>query len=119
MTTQQASQPTTYDASQTVSAFIDRLGDTYDISEVIIFGSRARADHGPNSDLDLAIVLNGTRGNFLDVKLDMAGLAFDVLMETGVLVQALPLWDDDLNHPEKFPNPTLIRSIARDGIRFG
>ena len=119
MMTQPATQPTTADAAKTVSAFMDKLRNTYDVSEAIVFGSRARGDNKPDSDLDLAIVLNGERGNFIDIKLDMAGLAFDVLMETGVLVQALPLWDDDLNHPEKFPNPTLIRSIARDGIRFG
>ena len=118
MPTQPAKQPTG-DAGKTVSAFINKLRETYDVSEAIIFGSRARGDNRPDSDLDLAIVLNGKRGNFFDVKLDMAGLAFDVLMETGVLVQALPLWDDDLSHPERFTNPSLIHSIARDGIRFG
>ena len=82
-----------------MSAFIDRLRGTYDVSEAIIFDSHARGDNRPDSDLNLAIVLNGKRGNFLDVKLDMAGLAFDVLMETGVLVQVLLLWDDDLSQP--------------------
>ena len=119
MTTQPAKQPTTADAAKTVSAFVDKLRNTYDVPEAIVFGSRARGDNRPDSDLDLAIVLNGRRGNFLDVKLDMAGLAFDVLMETGVLVQALPLWDGDLSNPERFTNPTLIRNIARDGVRLG
>ena len=102
-----------------MSAFVGKLRKTYDVSEAIIFGSRARGDNRPDSDLDLAILLNGKRSNFLDVKLDMAGLAFDVLMETGVLVQALPLWGDDLSHTERFTNPTLMQNIARDGIRFG
>jgi hypothetical protein len=66
---------------------------------------RARGDNRADSDLDLAVVLNGERGNFIDTKLDMAGLAFGVLMETGVLVQAFPMWEDDLDHPEQFPNP--------------
>jgi antitoxin ChpS len=84
-----------------------------------LFGSRARGDNRPDSDLDLAVVLNGQRGNFIDTKLDMAGLAFDVLMETGVLVQAFPMWEDDLAHPEHFSNPALIRNIVREGIRLG
>ena len=84
-----------------------------------MFGSRARGDNKPDSDLDLAVVLNGQRGDFLDTKLDMAGIAFDVLMETGVLVQAFPVWEDDLAHPERFPNPGLIQNIAREGIRLG
>jgi predicted nucleotidyltransferase len=99
-------------------AFVAKLRGRYDISEVIAFGSRARGESRPDSDLDLAIVLKGDRGSFLDTKLDMAGTAFDVLLETGILVRALPLWADDIEHPERFPNPALIRAIARDGIRF-
>jgi uncharacterized protein len=118
MTTDQANGPAASD-SHAVSAFIAKLRGTYDVSEAILFGSRARGDNRPDSDLDLAVVLNGTRGNFIDTKLDMAGLAFDVLMETGVLVQAFPMWKDDLAHPEHFPNPALIRNIAREGIRLG
>jgi predicted nucleotidyltransferase len=118
MTTDQARDPAAGD-SRAVSAFVAKLRDRYDVSETILFGSRARGDNRPDSDLDLAVVLNGKRGNFVDTKLDMAGLAFDVLMETGILVQAFPMWEDDLAHPEHFPNPALIRNIVREGVRFG
>ena len=117
MTTDQANGPSAGD-SRAVSVFVAKLRDSYDVSETILFGSRARGDNRPDSDLDLAVVLNGKRGNFIDTKLDMAGLAFDVLMETGILVQAFPVWEDDLAHPEHFPNPALIRNIAREGIRL-
>jgi predicted nucleotidyltransferase len=105
--------------SHAVAAFVGKLRGIYDVSEVIMFGSRARGDHGPDSDLDLAVVLNGPRGDLIATKLDMAGLAFDVLLETGVLVQAFPMWDDDLSHPERFANPALIQNIVRDGRRLG
>jgi predicted nucleotidyltransferase len=82
-------------------------------------GSRARGDHRSDSDLDLAVVLNRRRGDFIDAKLDMAGIAFDVLMETGILAQPFPMRDDDLAHPERFTNPALIRNITKDGIRLG
>lgn len=74
--------------------------------------ARARRDNRPDSHLDLAIVLNGRRGDFLDTKLEMAGIAVDVLMETGLLVQPFPMWDGDLAHPERFTNPTLIQRIS-------
>jgi len=117
----------TYDAEQreeavahrVAAAFLGKLSGTYDVAEVIMFGSRARGDHRPDSDLDLAIVLNGPRGDFIDTKLDMAGIAFDVLMETGVLVQPFPMWAGDLAHPERFTNPALIQNISEDGIRLG
>jgi antitoxin ChpS len=49
----------------------------------------------------------------------MARIAFDVLMDTGVLVQPFPMWDGDLAHPERFTNPALIQNISEDGIRLG
>jgi uncharacterized protein len=81
--------------------------------------ARARGDHRPDSDLDLAIVLHGPRRDFIDTKLDMAGTAFDVLMETGVLVQPFPMWAGDHAHPERFTNPALIQNISANGIRLG
>jgi predicted nucleotidyltransferase len=118
MTTDVANRPTAGD-NRAVSVFLEKLRGAYDVSEAIMFGSRARGDNRPDSDLDLAVVLGGKRADFTATKLDMAGLAFDVMMETGVLVQAFPMWGDDLAHPERFPNPALIRNIAREGIRLG
>ena len=99
------------------SVFLERLRGTYDVVEAIMFGSRARGDNGPDSDL--AVVLGGRRGDFMGTRLDMAGTAFDAMLETGVLVQAFPLWDDDLAHPERFTNPALIRTIAEHGMGVG
>jgi hypothetical protein len=48
----------------------------------------------------------------------MAGIAFDVLLDTGVLIQALPLWRDELEPPEQFSNPALIENIQREGVRL-
>jgi predicted nucleotidyltransferase len=106
-------------AQRVALVFLEKLRTTYEVARAIMFGSRARGDHRPDSDLDLVIVLNGRRGDFIDTKLDMAGIAFDVLMETGVLVQPFPMWDDDLAHPERFTNPSLIQRMLHDGIRLG
>ena len=49
---------------------------------------------------------------------DMAAIAFHVMMETGVMVEALPLWADDLEHPGTFHNPRLLEHIRREGVRL-
>jgi predicted nucleotidyltransferase len=99
-------------------AFMRRLEGRYPVREGILFGSRARHTHGPDSDADIAVVLKGQHGDRTAAALDMAGIAFDVLLETGVLVEALPLWEDELKHPEQFRNPALIHSIRREGMRL-
>jgi predicted nucleotidyltransferase len=106
------------DTERAARVFMQRLEGKYPVVEAILFGSRARGTHSAESDADIAIVLEGTKGNRYAVGGDMAGIAFDVMMETGVLVEALPLWVDELNRPETFNNPALIRNIQRDGLRL-
>ncbi len=48
----------------------------------------------------------------------MADIAFDVMLETGVLVEAIPLWEEEWEHPERFSNPALIENIRREGVRL-
>ena len=98
--------------------FMERLEGRYRVREGILFGSRARRSHGADSDADIAVVLEGRSGDRTAAALDMAGIAFDVLLETGVLVEALPLWQDEFNRPERFSNPTLIENIRREGVRL-
>lgn len=102
-----------------VATFLRAVRRRYDVAHAILFGSRARGDYRQDSDLDLAVVLNGERGDFIETKLDMAGLAFDALLQSGILVQPYPLWAGDLEHPERARNPALIEAIVRDGVTLG
>lgn len=100
-------------------AFIARIASQYDLAVAILYGSRARRTHRIDSDADIAIVLRGPHGQRFDVAVNMAGIAFDVLLETGVLVGPLPLWENEWKHPEQFNNPALIENIQREGIYLG
>ena len=93
-----------------------RISGRYCVDRAILFGSRARATHNATSDADLAVVLKGEHGKRSTAAIDMAGIAFEVLLETGILVEALPLWCSEWEHPEQFSNPTLIRTIQREGV---
>ena len=97
-------------------AFMGRVSQRYAVERAILFGSRARNTHTTESDADIAVVLNGPRGKRSTAAIDMAGIAFDVMLETGILVEALPLWDGEMEHPEQFSNPGLIYAIQRDGV---
>lgn len=84
---------------------------------MILFGSRARRNHRHDSDADLAVLLHGESGRRVDAPLWMADIAFDVMLETGALVEAIPLWEDEWEHPERFSNPALIENSAAGRAR--
>ena len=95
------------------------MGDQVDIRDavqLILFGSRARGDYHAESDADVAVILRGQPGDFVETKLAMAGVAFDVLTETGVLIQAQPIWEREWGNPKDYSNPELLENIVRDGI---
>lgn len=99
-------------------AFIRRLDEKHPTLDALVFGSRARGTHRPDSDADVAVILKGPRGDRYEVAGTMARIAFDVMLETGVLVDPLPIWEGEMERPELFSNPTLLAHIGRDGLRL-
>jgi predicted nucleotidyltransferase len=106
------------DTQRAARSFIARVAGQFDLTGAILFGSRARKSHRKDSDADVAILLRGNPGNFVATKLAMADLAYDVLLETGVRVQPLPIWEEEWQHPETYSNPRLLHNIDREGIRL-
>ena len=102
--------PLTANAAQ---VFLERIAVQFPVDHAILYGSRARHTHRPDSDADLAVIMKDQTGDR-----SATAIAFDVLLDTGVLVQALPLSREELAHPEQFSNPALIHNIRREGIRL-
>jgi uncharacterized protein len=103
---------------EAVRSFLIRISDHYNMAGAIIYGSYARGTNRPDSDTDVAILLDGEHQKFLTTKLDMADIAFDILLETGVHISPLPIWLDEWEHPENYSNPSLLYNIAREGMRL-
>jgi len=79
-----------------------------------LFGSRARGDHEPFSDADVAVVLEGAVERIPEIR-RLARLSHEVLIETGVDVQPWPVAIDAWQDPARHTNPALIESMRRDG----
>jgi len=99
-----------------VRDFLRRIANRYPIVGARLYGSRARGDADQYSDADLAILLRGPRGDAMSAGVEMAGVAFDVLLETEILVSPLPIWEDEWEHPEIASNPRLLENIRREGV---
>ena len=82
----------------------------------ILFGSRARGTAHDESDADVAVILEGTSGHFIKTKMAMNDIAYDILLDTGIRIQPLPVWEGEWAHPESYSNPHLLRNIAKEGI---
>jgi len=106
------------DTASAVRVFLTRASAQYPMSDAILFGSRARGHFRADSDADIAVLLRGSPGAFLDTKLALADIAYDILLETGIRIQPLPIWEDEWNHPESYSNPRLLQNIDREGIRL-
>lgn len=99
-----------------VAAFRHRLADRYPVRETLLFGSRARGENHRYSDADLAVLLGGEPGSRIDVALALADIAFDIMLETGILIEPIPFSREEWEHPERFSNPSLIENIQNDGV---
>jgi len=106
------------DTEQAVRRFLALIAGRYDMAGAIVYGSRARGTHRPDSDADVAVLLNGAHQRTLPTTLAMADVAYDVLLETGINIAPLPVWLDEWERPETYSNPVLLRAIAREGVRL-
>ena len=110
------------EADSTISialrAFVQRVSRRADFAGAILFGSRARNSHHAESDTEVAVLLAGVPGQFVRTKLELNDLAYDVLLETGIRIQPLPVWQSEWEAPQNYSNPYLLENIAREGIRL-
>jgi uncharacterized protein len=54
-----------------------------------LYGSRARGDHRPDSDFDIAVFIKGA-GDFYDESGRLAAITTDILEGTGAVISATP-----------------------------
>ena len=108
--------PTSVNTLTATRAFAERIAQAYPTQKAILFGSRARGTAHDESDADVAIILKGAVRPFIKTKMDMNDIAYDILLDTGIRIQPLPVWEAEWAHPENYSNPYLLQSIARDGV---
>src|SRR5690348_9407526 len=82
------------------------------IDRVVLFGSRARGDHRPDSDYDIAVFLKKP-AELWDELGRLAHITTDILDDTGAVISAKPFAAQVYHH-----RSPLMQEIRAHGIEF-
>jgi predicted nucleotidyltransferase len=80
------------------------------IEEIILFGSVARGDDRPDSDIDILVI---TSEEDFRLREYLTGLAFDLLMLSGERLSVKVLSRADVAAHREYP---FIRQVLHDGV---
>ena len=101
-----------------LEAFKNRLVRRYGnrLKGVLLFGSRARGDHRPDSDADVAVFVDRV-DDPVSEQLTLVDDSYPILFDTGLHIQPWVFDGDALLHPHQ-PNEEirLLEAIQRDGV---
>jgi len=93
--------------------FRQRLAEVTPIRDLRVFGSRARGDAAPESDLDVFIELEEASP---ELRQRISEIAWEVGFEMDRVISTLVTTRDDLEHGAMGANP-LILNVEREGVR--
>ena len=97
---------------QIVIEFKRRVKELMNIVDLRVFGSRARGDNDPDSDLDIFIVVEKLTS---DLRTRISEIAWEVGFEQDQVITTTVTTSYDLKYGAMGANP-LIFAIDRDGI---
>jgi predicted nucleotidyltransferase len=108
--------PLTPADARAITVFADRLrqelGDG--IVEVRLFGSKARRDATPDSDIDVLVIVQPDAER-IRLETAVSDIAFDVSLDHGVHVSPCVLTVGVVNDPMCRETP-FLRAVAREGF---
>ncbi len=85
-----------------------RLGSQ--LKKVILYGSRARGDHAPDSDYDCLAIVDALRPGLKDTIFEVAG---DFLYRHNAVFSVIPVAEEEFRH--RIYNP-LFMNVRSEGV---
>jgi predicted nucleotidyltransferase len=97
-----------------VDKFLGLARDRFDIQSALVFGSTAMGLRKAVSDIDVALLLEHSGVSKAHLTLELADIAYDVLLDTGLRIDPVPIWTDEWTS-NNMPN-SLIDHIKQQGV---
>jgi len=112
--------PSDEEVGQVLLRFAKDVHEHYDsdLAGLYLYGSRARAEHDPQSDADLAVVLSKDFDFWREVSI-LSDLSYDYLADQNVCIDAKPVALSEWNDPSSHVNPSLVSAMRRDCKAIG
>ncbi|NEO87728.1 MAG: nucleotidyltransferase domain-containing protein [Spirulina sp. SIO3F2] len=106
----QISQPPTFEI---LDELRDRLSCLYQerLQHLILFGSQARGDATPDSDIDILVVLKDEVDSWMEIK-RTGQIVAQLCLEHSILINSLFMSLDQYSSQDT----VLLRNIGKDGI---
>jgi uncharacterized protein len=110
--------PTDDEAGRALDAFVAAVRAHYGkrVKDIVLFGSRARGDYKPDSDADVAVILVDGDWSIWREKVDLADLAYEPLLESGLRIQPWPIAVSEWERPQAHRNHRFVEAIKRDAV---
>ncbi|MBQ9521480.1 MAG: nucleotidyltransferase domain-containing protein [Oscillospiraceae bacterium] len=87
-----------------------------EVMDVILYGSYARGEAQPGSDLDVMVLLDTSREDIAKRKWDISGVGFELSLDCGVMVS---LFVENRTFFQTFlPALPFFQNVSKEGIRF-
>jgi predicted nucleotidyltransferase len=99
----------TQDAQDIIARMVQRIVDQFDPDQIVLFGSHARGTAGPDSDVDLLVVMP-VSGSRREKQIEMRVALHDIQMPKDIIV----VTPDDVARRRDIVG-TIIRPALREG----
>jgi predicted nucleotidyltransferase len=84
------------------------------LHDILVFGSRARGDNKPDSDVDVAVIFLDANWDYWTRKLELVDMTWEALRDQDLLIQPWPVSKSVWDLPEMHPKPHFVESVRRD-----
>lgn len=86
-----------------------------DVEKIILFGSQARGDSEPGSDIDIFVVVDTPKEQLSAVKREMRNLTSDISLEYDEVISLIVVTKQEY---ETMGNTLFYQNVAKDGMEL-